>query len=167
MTEPTPLTDQQLAEYEAAARNAAIIGADMTPETGTVLVAEVLRLQDELAETKALHDPRLRGLLIKAAKDQDQYVSWSTVADGPKGVFSRETAIEYGYPRTYLDRADGSGTSALSGEGGWNDSGFVADQHGWLRRDLIGDYAIEYLLGDRIAAYAMLEPIDADEPEAP
>lgn len=119
----------------------------------------ITELRDELAETKALHNPRLRGLLVKTAKDQDQYVHWSTVADGPKGVYSRETALEAGFPRTHLDRADETGTSAVSGEGAWGDTGFVADQR-WLRRHLIGGYAIEYLHGDHIAAYALLEPID-------
>jgi hypothetical protein len=128
------------------------------------LLAGVRCLRDELAETKALHNPRLRGLLVKAATDRDQYVGWSTVADGPKGVWSRETAIEYGWPRTWLDRADATGTSARDGEGGWDDGGFVADQRGWLRRELLGDYAIEYLLGDRVAAYALLEPIEDEAP---
>jgi len=126
------------------------------------LLAQIDHLRDELAETKALHDPRLRGLLVKAAKDQDTYVGWSTVADGPKGVWSRETATEYGWPKTYLDRADATGTSARDGDGAWDDNGFVAEQRGWLPRARIGDYAVEYLHGDRQAAYALLEPFDGE-----
>ncbi|WP_371648741.1 hypothetical protein [Streptomyces mirabilis] len=133
-----------------------------TRDDGELLLAELDRLRDELAETKALHDPRLRGLLVKVAKDRDLYVGWSTVADGPKGVWSRETAIEYGWPRTYLDRADETGSSARDGDGAWDDAGFVADQRGWLTRDRLGGYAVEYLQGDREAAYALLEPIDAE-----
>lgn len=128
-----------------------------------VLLAEVRRQRDELAETKALNDPRLRGLLVKAAPDKDLYVQWSTVCDMPGGVFSRETALEYGFPRSKVDHADKHGSSSRIGDGAWDDKGWVAEQRGWLRRDRIGDYAIEYLTGDREAAYALLEPFD-DEP---
>lgn len=129
------------------------------------LLAEVRRLRDELAETKALNDPRLRGILVKAAPDKDLYVQWSTVCDMPGGVFSRETALEYGFPRSKVDHADEHGSSSRIGDGTWDDKGWVAEQRGWLRRDLIGDYAVEYLHGDREAAYALLEPFD-DEPAA-
>ncbi|MBE4796163.1 hypothetical protein [Streptomyces caniscabiei] len=126
------------------------------------LLAEVRRLKDELAETKAANDPRLRGLLVKAAPDKDLYVHWSTVCDMPGGVFSRETALEYGFPRSKVDHADEHGSSSRIGDGAWDDKGWVAEQRGWLRRDLIGEYAVEYLTGDREAAYRLLEPFDDD-----
>lgn len=129
------------------------------------LLAEIRRLQDELAEEKAGHDPRLRCLLIKPARDKDCYVGWSTVADGPTGVWSRETALAYGFPPARLDRTDVTGSSSHVGDGAWDDKGFVAEQRGWLRRELLGDYAIEYLYGDRVAAYALLEPFE-DETSA-
>ncbi|KJK40251.1 hypothetical protein UK15_07835 [Streptomyces variegatus] len=131
---------------------------------------DLRRAQAELAEEKASHDPRLRCLLIKAAPDRDQYVGWSTSCDMPAGVWSRETALEYGFPASRLDRADRTGTSSHIGDGAWDDKGFIAEQRGWLRRDLMGDYAVEYLLGDREAAYALLEPLDsgpADDPSQP
>lgn len=129
------------------------------------LLAEIDRLRDELGEEKAAHDPRLRGLLVKADKERDLYVQWSTVCDMPAGVFSRETALEFGFPRSTIDYADEHGSSSRIGDGAWDDKGWVADQRGWLPRHLIGDYALECLLGDRIAAYALLEPFD-DEQEA-
>jgi len=133
-------------------------------EETAALVAEVRRLTTELAEEKAAHDPRLRCLLIKAAPDRDLYVGWSGVCDMPAGVWSRETAIEYGFPPSRLDRADETGSSSRIGDGAWDDKGFVAEQRGWLRRDRLGDYAVEYLHGDREAAFALLEPFD-DEPD--
>lgn len=139
--------------------DAAFIAA-LSPEVAQALVAEVRRLRDELAETKALNDPRLRGLLVKAAPDKDLYVQWSTVCDMPGGVFSRETALEYGFPRSKVDHADEHGSSSRIGDGAWDDKGWVAEQRGWLRRDLIGEYAVEYLHGDLEAAYALLEPFD-------
>lgn len=129
---------------------------------GPAVEAELDRLRDELAEEKAAHDPRLRGLLVKADKERDLYVHWSTVCDMPGGVFSRETALEYGFPRSKIDHADTHGSSSRLGDGAWDDKGWVAEQRGWLRRDRIGDYAVEYLHGDRVAAYALLEPFEGE-----
>ena len=140
-----------LAEFIATARAA-------VPE----LLAEVDRLRDELAEERASHNPRLRCLLVKAAPDRDMYVGWSNVAEAPAGVWSREAAIEYGFPPSRLDRADQTGTSSHIGDGAWNDSGFVAEQRGWLRRDRLGDYAVEYLHGDLQAAFDLLEPFEGE-----
>jgi hypothetical protein len=123
---------------------------------------ELTRTKAELAEEKAKVDPRLRCLLIKTAPDRDQYVGWSNICEMPAGVWSREAALEYGFPPSRLDRADQTGTSSYIGDGAWDDQGFIAEQRGWLRRDLMGDYAVEYLLGDRTAAYALLEPLDSD-----
>lgn len=172
----TLLTEQQLDEIAARAAHlheyvaVDVEGAQpdfdkLTGEDAPALLAEVRRLRDELVETKALNDPRLRGLLVKAAPDKDQYVLWSTGCDMPGGVFSRETALEYGFPRSKVDHADEHGSSSRIGDGAWDDKGWVAEQRGWLRRDLIGDYAVEYLYGDREAAFALLEPFD-DEPAA-
>lgn len=144
----TPTTADLLADLERA-RSIAV-----------ALEQENAKLTEELAELKAANDPQLRGLLVKAAPDKDLYVNWSTVCDMPGGVFSRETALAHGYPRSYLDRADATGTSARHGDGAWDDKGWVAEQRGWLRRDRLGDYAVEYLHGDREAAYSLLEPFD-------
>jgi hypothetical protein len=95
------------AESEFNAHVARITGSNPEPNEQFIahsrtdvpaLLAEIRRLRDELAEEKASHDPRLRGLLVKAAPDKDLYVHWSTVCDMPGGVFSRQTALEYGFP---------------------------------------------------------------------
>lgn len=126
------------------------------------LEQENAKLTEELAELKAANDPRLRGLLVKAAPDKDLYVQWSTVCDMPGGIFSRETALEYGFPRSKVDHADEHGSSSRLGDGAWDDKGWVAEQRGWLKRDRIGDYAVEYLNGDQQAAYALLEPFEGE-----
>jgi hypothetical protein len=127
------------------------------------LLAEIDRLRVEFAEEKASHDPRLRCLLVKVAPDRDLYVGWSNSCEMPAGVWSRETAIEYGFPPSRLDRADKNGSSDMScGDGHWDDSGFIAEQRGTLRRDRLGDYAVEYLHGDRQAAFDLLEPFEGE-----
>lgn len=45
-----PLTDEQLAQIEAVVRNAPLIGTDIDPATAAVLLAEVHRLRDHVAE---------------------------------------------------------------------------------------------------------------------
>lgn len=124
---------------------------------------QIAELENELAEEKAAHNPRLRYLIVKAAPDRDLYVGWSNICEMPAGVWSRETALAYGFPPSRLDRADKNGSSDLScGDGHWDDKGFVAEQRGWLKRDLLGDYAVEYLHGNRQAAYALLEPFEGE-----
>jgi hypothetical protein len=137
----------------------AITDLERARSIAVALEQENAHLTAELAEVKASNNPRLRCLLIKPDRDKDVYVGWSNVCEMPAGVWSRETAIEYGFPPSRIDRADENGSSDLScGDGHWDDKGFVAEQRGWLRRDRLGDYAVEYLHGDRQAAYALLEP---------
>lgn len=126
------------------------------------LEQENAKLIAELAEEKASNDPRLRCLLVKATPDRDLYVGWSNSCDMPAGVWSREAALEYGFPASRLDRADENGSSSQIGDGHWNDNGWVAEQRGWLRRDRIGDYAVKYLNGDEQAAFGLLEPFEGE-----
>jgi hypothetical protein len=189
----TPLTDQQLADRIATAiwerQNPGRSFADCEPRWQADAVAdanavlavvqpEVDRLagelgrvraeldaaKAELAEEKAKHDPRLRCLLVKAAPDQDLYIGWSNISERPSGAWTRAEALAYGFPPSRLNRADETGTSSQIGDGAWSDSGFIAEQRGWLRRDRLGDYAAVHLDGNREAAYALLEPFD-DEPD--
>lgn len=166
----TPQRQQEIASLHSTYRQrhdhphafnccSAHAAADTVPE----LLAEVDRLREENAEAKAAHNPRLRCLLVKAAPDRDLYVGWSQSAEMPAGVWSRETAIEYGFPRSRLDRADANGSSDLScGDGHWDDSGFVAEQRGWLCRERLADYAVAYLDGDQETAFNLLEPFEGE-----
>ncbi|MBD3004895.1 hypothetical protein [Streptomyces sp. 5-10] len=117
---------------------------------------------DELAEQKAMQDPRLRCLLLKAAPDRDLYIGWSRVCEKPAGAWARSEAIEYGFPPSRLDRVDKNGTSAMHGEGAWDYPGFIAEQRGWLNRDKLGDYALAWLDGRMDEAFDLLEPLDGE-----
>jgi hypothetical protein len=127
------------------------------------LLTEIDRIRDELAEEKAARNPRLRCLLVKAAPDRDLYIGWSNTCEMPAGAWTREEALAYGFPRSRLDRADQNGSSDLScGDGHWDDSGFVAEQRGWLKRDRLGDYALLWLDDRQDEAFDLLEPFEGE-----
>ncbi|MGJ5831368.1 hypothetical protein [Streptomyces ossamyceticus] len=128
------------------------------------LEQENARLTEELAEERASRNPRLRCLIIKPHRDRDVYVGWSTNAEAPTGVWSRETALEYGFPPSWLARADENGSDATGNYrfGNWEHARFVAEQRGLLPRHRLEGYAVEYLHGDRVAAYALLEPFEGE-----
>lgn len=127
------------------------------------LLAEIERLRDELAEVRAGHNPRLRCLIVKAAPDRDLYIGWSNSCEMPAGTWTRTEALAYGFPRARLDRADQNGSSDLScGDGHWNDSGFVAEQRGWLKRDRLADYAELWLNDRQSEAFDLLEPFEGE-----
>lgn len=124
----------------------------------------IAELENELAEVKAGHDPRLRCLIVKAARDRDLYIGWSNVAEAPAGMWTRAEALAYGFPSSRLDRADKNGSSDISGinDGWWDDPDFIAEQRGTLRRDRLADYARHHLNGEYDAAFDLLEPFDGE-----
>ncbi|WP_439947224.1 hypothetical protein [Streptomyces sp. BBFR109] len=77
---------------------------------------------------------------------------------------TRAEALAYGFPKSRLDRADATGTSSHTGDGAWDDAGFIAEQRGWLRRDRLGDYAQLWLADRQGEAFDLLEPFE-DETE--
>lgn len=82
--------------------------------------------------------------LIKAARDRDAYIEWSTVVDDAVSVGSRAdfATDPHVYPEERLKRTDKNGTSALhwadrpgpEQPGGWDDDGLIVDQRGLLPR---------------------------------
>ncbi len=88
-------------------------------------------------------------VVIKPARDRDEYVVWSTVTESPHGHGTRAQMLNLlragirgnAEPDadTVLRRADHWGSSAMGGwtEGHWDDDEFIFHQAGWLhRRDL-------------------------------
>jgi hypothetical protein len=116
--------------------------------------------------------------VIKAARDEDLYLIWSTSADGASYVGTRDEIRELlwdrykgehphsdprdGYsPDDAMRRADDTGTSARDGDYGWNQTSFVvgvgAPGNGYdLPRTNLVAYARALQADDALAAQALL-----------
>lgn len=128
--------------------------------------------------------------VIKAAKDRDLYLYWSTVVDAPIWVGDRAELADYlqgeyradhphsipspGHsPADRIARADRTGTSALDiATGAWDDETLIvmagSPDDGWyhIRRDRLSDYAERLLADDEAGAQALLECFKRhDEPD--
>ena len=121
--------------------------------------------------------------IIKAAKDRDLYMEYSTIVEAPTMIGTRAEILREllrshdpraGTPGVRLDRADETGTSALRDpastydgplDGEWSDTGLIIEQRGWLPRDRFADFLDAYLV-DEDKAYALLDPFDDDAPES-
>lgn len=122
---------------------------------------------EDLIEIKAGTDGRFpRCILIKAAKDRDLYVGWSNIVEAPVWLGTRAEALSQGCPEPRLRRVDETGTSqkrdpnsSYTGplDGAWDDSGFIAEQRGWLPRARLGDYVTAYDAGRMEDCWDMLE----------
>lgn len=104
--------------------------------------------------------------ILKTERDEDRYVVWSTVVDGPvTGPFVRADAIEVQVElgawddfAAALDRADETGTSTrVPGYGQWDDTGLICrwDYSGdeevpafWIPRDRLGDWLRGHYVGE-------------------
>lgn len=124
---------------------------------------------DELAARRRRNwgDLGGRGLVLRTRPDADLYVIWSVRADGPMWIGPEAELVEVlgAEHADRLDRARVTGTSSALGEGGWDYSGFVADQLGWLPRARLHDYIVAYQSEDADATRALLDPFETDDPE--
>lgn len=131
-------------------------------------------------------------VLVKAARDQDIYLIWSTIVDAPTWIFgSRDEASQHLWreyrwthpdctpgqrsgPAARLKRADDTGTSAIEPAGmyGWDDDEFVfmegspqSPEGSWwvLPRTKLADYCRRMLDDDEPGALALLE-LRSEEP---
>ncbi len=89
-------------------------------------------------------------VVIKPARDRDEYVVWSTVTESPHGFGDRAQAadlLRWGVrgdpeePEPVLARVDTVGTSDFTGWGAWDDDGFIFKQVGWLPRPRVFEAA--------------------------
>ena len=118
--------------------------------------------------------------LLRAARDDDTYVAWSTIVDGPTFVGDESQALRWlqtqrkcQEPCCYqtqvldrLDRARRTGTSSLDGFHGYDDHGMIVEQIGVLPRSALGPFAVDYRDGDEDDWMPYLQPFEDDEPTA-
>lgn len=107
-------------------------------------------------------DPN-RGMIYKLEPDQDLYLLWSTMADGPKQLMTRAEALERKVAPSRLKRADETGTSDVSrADGGWDDDFYMVDQLGWLHRKDLHAYTVLAFAGHYDAANELLNPFEEE-----
>jgi len=109
-------------------------------------------------------------MILKATRDGDVYVRWSTVAEGPTWVGSREELLadllaEFARehpdcdpkpgagPHALLQRVDQHGTSALwpspdNPAYGYTESSLIYEQRGLVARDAVGVLALRLFAGE-------------------
>lgn len=119
-----------------------------------------------------------RALLVKYSRGEDFYVAWSESGEAPIWCGTRAQAAAFGYTPERIERADTYGTSSapmidaactIPWSGGrfydWDANGMIAEQRGFLPRRLLRAYALLYLADELQAAFDLLEPIDASDPD--
>lgn len=118
-------------------------------------------------------------IIVKPDRDVDFYLGWSSVVDAPVWFGSRAEVLEDDGTRslglwenvpgetiTRLDRADEFGTSALYGDprdGGWEDTGFVFMNCGWLPRERLRTLADRLMLDENDPCTDLLDPFEDEE----
>jgi hypothetical protein len=125
---------------------------------------------EELLEIKASAAGRFsHRIIIKPERHRDLYVGWSNVVEAPTWLGTRAEALAQGCPESRLRRADETGTSQMRDpmssytgplDGAWDDTGFIAEQRGFLPRARLGDYVTAYAEGRMEDCWDMLEPLD-------
>jgi hypothetical protein len=120
-------------------------------------------------------------IIVKAARDLDLYVGWSTNVDAPVWWGTRADILAYMCsqearddpgedhtdPVPRLARADEHGTSAVGGYaffGRWDDEYLVYEQRGLLPRGRLAEVCAALEKDDEAAVWDMLEPIADDMP---
>lgn len=114
--------------------------------------------------------PVTNGPIIKPTPDDDRYVLWSSVAEGPVFVGTRADMLDHLGPgptdnptERRLKRADLAGTSRVDGEYGWGDF-VIFEQRGIVDCSKLGELARAVLVDrDRDAALDLCRPLDGEE----
>ncbi|KAB2344860.1 hypothetical protein [Actinomadura rudentiformis] len=107
--------------------------------------------------------------LLKAAPDDDFYVEWSSVADGPTWCGSRREALHH-FDAELVQRADENGSSAADPDTwyGWRTSGMVVSGRWWLPRcnlAAFGHHAAASIEDTDLRLQALLEDPTEDPAE--
>ena len=123
------------------------------------------------------------GIIVKADRDRDLYMEWSSTVESPTAIGTRAEMLDYlthhqGFlggpadsPEERLARADENGSSTTPDplapgytgplDGNWDDSGFIVEQCGWLPRARLAEF-LDAMQVDKQQAFALLDPFDDD-----
>lgn len=113
-------------------------------------------------------------IIIKASRDRDLYVDWSTIVEAPAFIGNRPEMLAYlqrdpldpsNTPEMRLRRADSTGTSAAGDYawfGKWEDDGLIFQQRGTVPRDMLADFLDAYAANDMSTCLALLLPFEGD-----
>jgi hypothetical protein len=121
-------------------------------------------------------------IILKAARDKDLYVAWSTNVEAPVGWGTRDEMLDDLWrdhnrahpdcipkpgtgPDARMDRVDATGTSARDWTfGDWSDEEFIYEQRGLLPRTELA-HACDLLEAGREAeVWDLLKPFDDETP---
>lgn len=106
--------------------------------------------------------------IVKPIKDRDEYVEWSTIVDSPVSCGNRADYSDENPAR--LDRADATGSSALSGFFEWSHTEFI--YHGGyhkfgnirlVKRENLYAFAVGELTGDDFITLLMSEVYEYED----
>lgn len=121
--------------------------------------------------------------IIKATRDRDLFVEWSSIVEAPTFIGTRAEILAHldrapepwrgDSPDARVVRAEETGTSMKRDpmapgyvgplDGAWDDSGQIVEQRGWLPRARLAEFLDAYL-ADPEKAYALLDPFEDDTP---
>lgn len=114
--------------------------------------------------------------IVKVNPDEDLYVEWSTVVDGPIVwgtrdeiteylIDSSEKKREYATPEVAdrMRRADEYGSSALQGDFQWGDDFIMYQQKGWMPRKRLLAFLYSYDETTQSFNEGLLEPFEDDD----
>lgn len=119
--------------------------------------------------------------IIKADRDRDLYMDWSTIVELPTFIGTRAEIIDHlkwwnerrpldNDPEARVRRADETGSSARRDprssydgplEGAWDDKGFIIEQRGWLPRARLAEFLDTYRT-DPEKSFKLLDPFEED-----
>lgn len=106
--------------------------------------------------------------IVKINKEDDFYVYWSDIVEAPHCWGTKAEVSDY-IKRIWDDtsfgrfeRADAYGSSAYSWADtyGWDDSGFIYKQLGFLKRAKLGEFLASFNKEENEFDLALLEPFD-------
>ena len=101
--------------------------------------------------------------VVKADRDTDLYVEWSTMSEAPTAWGTREQMTAAGFDRERLDRAEATGSSCAGEIADWYTwgEGLIYQQQGWLPRARLAALVDRLGADPRAEVTDLLDPFDS------